>query len=118
MLGTLLAFVVSLTELTTLISFNPVYVDFNISRKDTYTVQQLSQKGLGPKEISGIGATIVFTVIVLNENLPGGNTIAITAVCTIMLSIIAHGLSANPLIAGLAARLKGSDTKSAGNNPQ
>ncbi len=51
-------------------------------------------------------ATIVFTVIVLNEHLPGGNIIATTAVCTIMLSIIVHGLSANPLIAGLAARLK------------
>ena len=63
-------------------------------------------------------ASIVFTVIVLNENLPGGNTIAITVVCTIIFSVIAHGLSANPLIAGLKARLQGSDTKSAGNNPQ
>lgn len=49
-------------------------------------------------------ASIVFIVIVLNEHLPGGSTIAITAVCTIMLSIIAHGLSANPLVAALAAR--------------
>jgi len=44
-------------------------------------------------------------VIVLNEKLPGGDTIAMTLVCTILLSVILHGLSANPLIAGLEARL-------------
>jgi len=51
-------------------------------------------------------ASIVFAVIVLNADLPGSNTIAMTAVCTIVLSIIAHGLSANPLIAQLASRIK------------
>jgi len=45
-------------------------------------------------------------VIVLNEHLPGGGTIAMTAVCTIVLSVLAHGLSANPLVAALAARIK------------
>jgi len=43
---------------------------------------------------------------VLNEHLTGGGTITMTVVCTIMLSVIAHGLSANPLVAALAARLK------------
>jgi NhaP-type Na+/H+ or K+/H+ antiporter len=51
-------------------------------------------------------ASIVFAVIVLNENLPGGDTIVLTAVCTIVLSVLAHGLSANPLVGALAARLK------------
>jgi len=50
----------------------------------------------------------VFAVIVLNDHLPGGGTIAITAACTILLSVIAHGLSANPLVAVLANRIKGS----------
>ena len=54
-------------------------------------------------------ASIVFAVIVLNEKLPGGDTIAMTVVCTIILSIIAHGLSANPLITGLTARLRRSE---------
>jgi len=45
-------------------------------------------------------------VIVLNENLPGGHTISMTVVCTIILSVIGHGISANPLVAALAARLK------------
>ena len=55
-------------------------------------------------------ASIVFAVIVLNEHLPGGHTIALTAVCTILLSVILHGLSANPLVAALAARMKQSET--------
>ena len=58
-------------------------------------------------------ASIVFVVIVLNENLPGGDTISMTVVCTILLSVIAHGFSANPLVAFLAARLKGSVDDSA-----
>ncbi len=51
-------------------------------------------------------ASIVFAVIVLNEHLPGGDTIALTAACTIVLSIIGHGLSANPLVTALAEREK------------
>lgn len=49
-------------------------------------------------------ASIVFAVIVLGENLPGGDTIVPTAALTIALSVIAHGLSANPLVGWLAAR--------------
>jgi NhaP-type Na+/H+ or K+/H+ antiporter len=51
-------------------------------------------------------ASIVFGVIVINKNLPGGRTITMTVVCTIVLSVIAHGLTTNPLIAALVARLK------------
>ena len=50
--------------------------------------------------------------MVINENLPGGDTIASTVVCTILFSIIAHGLSANPAIAMLVARLKHSGAQS------
>ena len=49
-------------------------------------------------------ASIVFAVMVLNAHLPGGNTIVMTVVCTIVLSIIAHGFSAKFLVAALAAR--------------
>jgi NhaP-type Na+/H+ or K+/H+ antiporter len=41
-------------------------------------------------------ASIVFGVIVLNANLPNSGPIAVTVVCTIMLSILAHGITANP----------------------
>jgi len=49
--------------------------------------------------------SIVFAVIVLNEHLPGGGIIAMIVVCTIVLSVMAHGLSATPLVAVLAARI-------------
>ena len=44
-------------------------------------------------------ASIVFIVIVLNEHLPGGETLKQTVVWTVILSVLAHGLSANPLAA-------------------
>jgi NhaP-type Na+/H+ or K+/H+ antiporter len=49
-------------------------------------------------------ASIVFAVIVLNENLPGEDTIMITVACTIVLSVIGHGLSAHPLVSRLVKR--------------
>ncbi len=64
--------------------------------------EKLFMGWFGPRGL----ASIVFAVIVLNEHLPGGGTITMTVVCTIMLSIVAHGLSANPLVAALAARIK------------
>ena len=56
-------------------------------------------------------ASIVFAVIVLNKHLPGGGTISMAVVCTILMSIIAHGLSANPFVAALGARIKRSEGK-------
>jgi sodium/hydrogen antiporter len=67
-----------------------------------HTGEKLFIGWFGPRGL----ASIVFAVIVLNHNLPGGNTIALTAVCTILLSVIGHGLSANPLVAALSKRLK------------
>jgi NhaP-type Na+/H+ or K+/H+ antiporter len=42
-------------------------------------------------------ASIVFGIIVIEAYLAGGDTIAAVVVWTITLSIIAHGISANPL---------------------
>ena len=41
-------------------------------------------------------ASIVFGVIVVNAHLPNSGPIAMTVVCTIMLSILGHGITANP----------------------
>ena len=49
-------------------------------------------------------ASIVFAVIVLNANLPNGGVLAVTVVCTVLLSIILHGLSANPWAGGYGER--------------
>jgi NhaP-type Na+/H+ or K+/H+ antiporter len=53
-------------------------------------------------------ASIVFAVIVINKHLPGGETIRLAAIYTIILSVIAHGLSASPLVARLAAKASSS----------
>jgi NhaP-type Na+/H+ or K+/H+ antiporter len=47
-------------------------------------------------------ASVVFAVMVFAADLPGGPTIIATAVLTIVLSVVAHGLSAPSLIGALA----------------
>jgi NhaP-type Na+/H+ or K+/H+ antiporter len=49
-------------------------------------------------------ASIVFGVIVLNASLPNSGPIAMTVVCTIMLSILTHGVTANPWAKAYSAR--------------
>ncbi len=44
-------------------------------------------------------ASIVFAVMVFDADVPGKETLVLTAACTVLLSIIAHGATANPLIA-------------------
>jgi NhaP-type Na+/H+ or K+/H+ antiporter len=90
-------FFYSLLSLT-LIRMLPVFL--SLIGTDLRSDERLFMGWFGPRGL----ASIVFGVIVLNEHLPGGNTIVITAVCTIMLSVLAHGLSANPLVASLVAR--------------
>ena len=73
----------------------------------------LTGLGLGTAEKIFIGwfgprglASIVFAVIVINQKLPGGSVVIDTAVVTIILSVLLHGLSANPLVAALAAKIQ------------
>jgi len=49
-------------------------------------------------------ASIVFAVIVLNNDLPGAELISAIVVCTIILSAFAHGITANPFASALAAK--------------
>jgi NhaP-type Na+/H+ or K+/H+ antiporter len=49
-------------------------------------------------------ASIVFAIIVLNENLPGGRYISIVVACTVGLSLLAHGISANPMARWIARK--------------
>jgi NhaP-type Na+/H+ or K+/H+ antiporter len=71
--------------------------------------ERLFMGWFGPRGL----ASIVFAVIVLNHHLPGGGTIVSAVVCTIVLSVVAHGLSANRLVAALAARIGPAKEKSA-----
>ncbi len=90
----------------TIVRMLPVFL--TLMGMNLRTDEKLFMGWFGPRGL----ASIVFAVIVLNEHLPGGSTITMTVVCTIVLSVIAHGLSANPLVAALTARIKGSENKS------
>lgn len=57
-------------------------------------------------------ASVVFGVIVLQEHLPGSDTIIATTVATVVLSVIAHGLTANPFATAFAARRQKSQPSS------
>ena len=48
-------------------------------------------------------ASLVFAVVVLNTDLPGTDLMAMVVVCTVFLSAIAHGVTANPFASALAA---------------
>lgn len=77
----------------TLIRMLPVFLalaGLGLSTKEKLFIGWFGPRGL---------ASIVFGVIMLDAHLPGGTTLVATVVCTILLSIVAHGLSAGPLAA-------------------
>lgn len=49
-------------------------------------------------------ASIVFTVIVMDSGLPGAELMARVVVCTVFISLVLHGVSANPLAKRISAR--------------
>jgi sodium/hydrogen antiporter len=66
---------------------------------------------VGPAERLFIGwfgprglASIVFAIMVFDARLPGNTTLMPTVAFTVLLSVIAHGVSANPLTRAIAAR--------------
>jgi NhaP-type Na+/H+ or K+/H+ antiporter len=54
-------------------------------------------------------ASIVFAVIVVESDLPGGDVLGLTVATTIILSILVHGITANPWAAAYGARSSGTD---------
>ena len=42
-------------------------------------------------------ASIVFAIIVINAEVPGGEFLALVVICTVFLSLVAHGITAKPL---------------------
>ncbi len=63
---------------------------------------QLFLGWFGPRGL----ASIVFAVIVVGENVTGSDTLTATVICTVALSILAHGLTANPFANAYSARAK------------
>jgi sodium/hydrogen antiporter len=64
----------------------------------TSTADKLFIGWFGPRGL----ATIVFAVLVLDEKLPGNDTIMLAAGWTVLLSVVAHGVTANPLVRRMA----------------
>lgn len=52
-------------------------------------------------------ASIVFVIIAIDEHLPGNDTLGVVVVATVLLSVVAHGVTANPLVTALRTRLAG-----------
>jgi NhaP-type Na+/H+ or K+/H+ antiporter len=42
-------------------------------------------------------ASIVFAIIVINAGVPNAEFLTLVVICTVFLSLIAHGITANPL---------------------
>jgi NhaP-type Na+/H+ or K+/H+ antiporter len=82
----------------TLVRMLPVFLC--LIGTQTSTADKLFIGWFGPRGL----ATIVFAVLVLDEKLPGNETIMLAAGWTVILSVIAHGVTANPLVRRIAIR--------------
>jgi NhaP-type Na+/H+ or K+/H+ antiporter len=82
----------------TLIRMLPVF--FSLTGLKVNSEGKLFMGWFGPRGL----ASIVFAIIVLNADLPNGGILAMTVVCTVIFSIIFHGLSANPWARGYGER--------------
>jgi sodium/hydrogen antiporter len=82
----------------TVIRMLPVFLCLIGTR--TSTADKLFIGWFGPRGL----ATIVFAVLVLDEKLPGNDTIMLAAGWTVLLSVIAHGVTANPMVKAIAVR--------------
>ena len=82
----------------TVIRMLPVFLCLIATR--TSTADKLFIGWFGPRGL----ATIVFAILVLDEKLPGNDTIMLAAGWTVLLSVIAHGVTANPLVKRIAGR--------------
>jgi NhaP-type Na+/H+ or K+/H+ antiporter len=82
----------------TVIRMLPVFLSLTGSGESN--ADKLFLGWFGPRGL----ASIVFAIIVVNEQLPGSDFIATVAATTILLSLVAHGVSANPLARWIAGR--------------
>ena len=82
----------------TVVRMLPVFI--SLKNTGLPNMEKLFIGWFGPRGL----ATGVFAIIVASSDLPHRDTIVMTAICGIALSIIFHGVSANPLIALLVKK--------------
>jgi NhaP-type Na+/H+ or K+/H+ antiporter len=75
----------------TVIRMLPIYL--SLSGTGESASSKLFLGWFGPRGL----ASIVFAIIVINKGVPEGKFIAMVVVLTVFLSLVAHGVSANPL---------------------
>jgi NhaP-type Na+/H+ or K+/H+ antiporter len=90
----------------TVIRILPVYL--SLSGTGESAASKLFLGWFGPRGL----ASIVFAIIVINKGVPEGKFIAMVVVLTVFLSLVAHGVSANPL-AKLLGQKEGKKEESA-----
>lgn len=83
-------FVLALLSLT-VVRVLPVYLSLTGSGESS--ANKLFLGWFGPRA----SPALVFTVIVLEKGLPGAELMAQVVICTVFMSLILHGVSANPL---------------------
>lgn len=82
----------------TLIRMLPVYL--GLAGTSIAAPDRLFMGWFGPRGL----ASIVFGIILLDAQLPHAGTVLATIVCTVLLSVMAHGVTANPLVRAFAPR--------------
>lgn len=75
----------------TVIRMLPIFL--SLTGTGQSTASKLFLGWFGPRGL----ASLVFAIIVLNKGVPGGEFVAMVVVLTVFLSLVAHGISANPL---------------------
>jgi NhaP-type Na+/H+ or K+/H+ antiporter len=88
----------------TVIRMLPVFLALTGSGMNTES--RLFIGWFGPRGL----ASIVFAVIVVNADLPHSHAMAVVVVFTVILSILAHGLTANPWAGAYGARIRRQQT--------
>jgi len=82
----------------TVVRMVPVFLALSGSGESTQS--KLFMGWFGPRGL----ASIVFAVIVLDEGLPGSQFIALVVACTVFISLVVHGITANPLARWVAEK--------------
>jgi len=92
----------------TVIRMLPIFVSLAGSGESTSA--KLFLGWFGPRGL----ASIVFAIIVLNKGVPHAKFIAMVVVLTVFLSLVAHGISANPLAKRLAHKTDAKENELSG----
>jgi NhaP-type Na+/H+ or K+/H+ antiporter len=87
----------------TLIRMLPVFL--SLSGSGFTTRDKLFIGWFGPRGL----ASVVFVIMIVDARLPNGNTMAVAVVVTVLLSILTHGLTANPIAALYRSQPRGAD---------